>query len=145
MDIAIQFGYVLLGVIGLYWGAEWLVEGSTDVAFRFGVSPLVIGLTVIAFGTSSPELIVCINLNLSVNAEMAVDHGDTLIGTPPRVRAGHGPRHVVVAGGQRVAISRQIDREGAGYVRYGIGYHRPLTDGGTRAAFVVEEPALRHR
>ncbi len=47
---------VLLGVALLYWGGEALVHGSVSLARLLGLSPLVIGLTVVSFGTSSPEL-----------------------------------------------------------------------------------------
>ena len=40
--------YLILGIIGLYFGAEWLVGGSSKLALKIGVSPLVIGLTVVA-------------------------------------------------------------------------------------------------
>ena len=52
---------VVLLVVGLgvlYYGAEWLVTGSSKLAFSLGISPLIIGLTVVAFGTSAPELVV---------------------------------------------------------------------------------------
>ena len=52
---------ILLGLIGfvlLYYGAEWLVKGSSSLARSLGITPLVIGLTVVAFGTSTPELVV---------------------------------------------------------------------------------------
>ncbi len=55
MMTAIQ---LLAGLILLTVGAEGLVRGSARLALRFGVSPLVVGLTVVAFGTSSPELVV---------------------------------------------------------------------------------------
>jgi len=42
----------------LYFGAEWLVRGASGIALASGVKPLVIGLTVVAFGTSAPELVV---------------------------------------------------------------------------------------
>jgi len=47
-----------LGLVLLYYGAEALVKGSSSMALRLGVSPLLVGLTVVAFGTSSPELVV---------------------------------------------------------------------------------------
>ncbi|MEM9292974.1 MAG: calcium/sodium antiporter [Acidobacteriota bacterium] len=47
---------ILGGVVLLYLGGEALVRGASRVALRFGLSPLVIGLTVVAFGTSAPEL-----------------------------------------------------------------------------------------
>lgn len=50
----------VLGLVLLIGGAELLVRGASALAGRFGISPLVIGLTVVAFGTSSPELAVSI-------------------------------------------------------------------------------------
>lgn len=50
----------LIGLLMLYFGAEWLVKGSSVLARGFGLNPLVIGLTVVAFGTSAPELVVSI-------------------------------------------------------------------------------------
>lgn len=50
--------YLLAGLVLLYFGAEGLVRGSSSLALRLGLSPLVVGLTVVAFGTSSPELVV---------------------------------------------------------------------------------------
>jgi cation:H+ antiporter len=47
---------LVVGLVIVLWGAEWLVKGATRLAARFGVSPLVIGLTIVAFGTSTPEL-----------------------------------------------------------------------------------------
>ncbi|MGD9365475.1 MAG: sodium:calcium antiporter, partial [Desulfobacteraceae bacterium] len=50
---------VILGLIGfalLYYGADWLVKGSSSLARSLGITPIVIGLTVVAFGTSTPEL-----------------------------------------------------------------------------------------
>jgi len=55
--------YVLLFVGGvgvLYFGAEWLVRGAASAATHLGVSPIVLGLTVVALGTSAPELVVAL-------------------------------------------------------------------------------------
>ncbi len=49
-------GLILIGLVGLYFGAEWLVEGAVGVAERMNVPSAFISLTVIAFGTSLPEL-----------------------------------------------------------------------------------------
>jgi len=49
--------FLILGVAGLYFGAEWLVVGASRIALSLNVAPLVIGLTVVAFGTSMPELV----------------------------------------------------------------------------------------
>ncbi len=49
--------YLLLGFAGLIVGGEWLVRGAVSIARRFDVSPMVIGLTLVGFGTSMPELV----------------------------------------------------------------------------------------
>ncbi len=49
---------LLLGFLLLLKGADWLVKGSASIALKLGVSELVIGLTIVAFGTSMPELVV---------------------------------------------------------------------------------------
>ncbi|NIR61819.1 MAG: calcium/sodium antiporter [Gammaproteobacteria bacterium] len=48
----------IIGLVALYFGAEWLVRGGARLARSLGVGPLVVGLTVVAFGTSAPELVV---------------------------------------------------------------------------------------
>lgn len=49
---------IVLGFMALVKGADWLVDGASAIAKRFGISDLVIGLTVVAFGTSMPEFVV---------------------------------------------------------------------------------------
>lgn len=58
MDVLLDALRLLGGGLILYLGAEWLVKGSAGLAHAFGVKPLVIGLTVVAYGTSAPELAV---------------------------------------------------------------------------------------
>ena len=65
--------YIVISLVGLYFGASWLVKGAASAAERIGVTPLVVGLTVVAFGTSMPELIV------SVQSAFR-DHGDIAVG-----------------------------------------------------------------
>ncbi|MGO4998451.1 calcium/sodium antiporter [Oceanisphaera sp. W20_SRM_FM3] len=62
----------LAGLVLLVVGAEVLVKGASRLAGSFGISPLVIGLTVVAFGTSAPELAVSIKAALSDQASIAV-------------------------------------------------------------------------
>jgi len=50
--------FIVLGFVALVKGADWLVDGASAIAKRFGISDLVIGLTVVAFGTSMPEFVV---------------------------------------------------------------------------------------
>jgi cation:H+ antiporter len=49
---------LVVGLIALYFGAEWLVRGGASFALRMGLTPLMVGLTIVAYGTSTPELIV---------------------------------------------------------------------------------------
>jgi cation:H+ antiporter len=63
---------LLVGVLGLLWGADRFVEGSAGAARNFGISPMIIGLTVVSVGTSAPEIIVSINASLKAAGELAV-------------------------------------------------------------------------
>ncbi len=58
METLIDIFALLAGGLGLYFGAELLVKGSAGLAHALGVKPLIIGLTVVAYGTSAPELAV---------------------------------------------------------------------------------------
>jgi cation:H+ antiporter len=55
-ELALAWLWVILGLVGLVWGAYWMVEGAKKIAEFLGISQLVIGLTVVALGTSLPEL-----------------------------------------------------------------------------------------
>ncbi len=65
-------GLFVLGLVLLVAGAELLVRGASRLAARLGISPLVIGLTVVAFGTSAPELAVTVQAGLAGQADIAV-------------------------------------------------------------------------
>lgn len=54
----LTFTLLIVGFVALIMGANWLVDGATSVGIRAKLSPLIIGLTIVAFGTSLPELIV---------------------------------------------------------------------------------------
>ena len=56
--MTIELLLLVLGLTGLYFGSEWLVSGASRLARRYNVSPLIIGLTIVSFGTSAPELLV---------------------------------------------------------------------------------------
>ena len=64
--------YFIAGLICLIVGAEALVRGASRLASAFGISPLIIGLTVVAFGTSSPELAVSIKAGLDGQGAIAM-------------------------------------------------------------------------
>ncbi|MDP2818374.1 MAG: calcium/sodium antiporter [Polaromonas sp.] len=60
------------GLIGLIVGAELLVRGASKLALSFGISPLVVGLTIVAFGTSAPEVAVSVGAVLDGNSDIAI-------------------------------------------------------------------------
>ena len=62
---------LVIGIGCLVAGAELLVKGAAAIATKLGVQPVVIGLTVVAFGTSAPELAVSVGSGLSGNADVA--------------------------------------------------------------------------
>ena len=62
----------LAGLVALIVGAELLVRGASKLALSFGISPLVVGLTIVAFGTSAPEVAVSIGAVLDGKADIAI-------------------------------------------------------------------------
>ncbi len=72
MTIFVALLFIIFGFALLIKGAGWLVEGASSIAQRFGISNLVIGLTIVSFGTSAPELIVNILASLRGSADIAV-------------------------------------------------------------------------
>jgi cation:H+ antiporter len=63
---------LVVGVIVLYFGADWMVRGGAALGKNLGVSPMVVGLTVVSLGTSAPELFVSILATLRGSADIAV-------------------------------------------------------------------------
>lgn len=63
---------LVFGLLGLVVGGEFLIWGATRIASAAGVSALIIGLTIVAMGTSSPELVVSLHAGLTGNANIAV-------------------------------------------------------------------------
>lgn len=64
--------FLLIGTIGLFLGGESLIRGSSSLAIRIGISPLVVGLTIVAFATSSPELLVSLKAAIMGNSSIAL-------------------------------------------------------------------------
>ena len=60
------------GLILLYFGADWLVKGAVTISLKFGLSPLIVGLTVVALGTSLPEALVSIQATLDNQGGIAL-------------------------------------------------------------------------
>jgi len=70
--VSIGFIYLFIGSIMLFYGADFIVKGGSQLASRFGLSPIVIGLTVVAFGTSLPELVVSIVAAIEGSSPIAI-------------------------------------------------------------------------
>jgi cation:H+ antiporter len=68
----LDYVYVLIGLVGLFLGGESLVRGSVSIARRMSISPFVIGLTVVGFGTSMPELLVSLQAALDGVPDIAI-------------------------------------------------------------------------
>mgnify|MGYP000608827094 CR=1 FL=1 len=64
--------FLVLGLVLLFFGGEGLVRGSAALALRLGLTPLVVGLTVVAFGTSAPELVVSVEAALNGHGAIAI-------------------------------------------------------------------------
>ncbi len=71
MELSTLFWFVA-GLVSLVTGAEWLVKGASRLATAYGISPLVVGLTVVAYGTSAPELAVCVKAAWAGQADVAL-------------------------------------------------------------------------
>lgn len=67
-----MIGLVVVGIAGLVLGSKWLVDGAIFIAREFGVSELIIGLTIIAFGTSLPEVATSIMAAFKGESDIAV-------------------------------------------------------------------------
>lgn len=72
MDIFIQILLLVLGFVMLIKGADWFVDGAAGIAKRFGIPSLVIGLTIVAMGTSAPEAAISISAAFKGSADIAV-------------------------------------------------------------------------
>ncbi len=72
MTIAIDIGMLILGFTILVFGGDFLVKGAVGVAKKFNISPLIIGLTIIAAGTSAPEIITSCIASLKGNTDIAI-------------------------------------------------------------------------
>ena len=72
MGILIQTGLLLIGLLLILAGANYLVDGSSSIAKRFGISEFVIGLTIVGIGTSTPEMVVSFLSAFKGNADMAI-------------------------------------------------------------------------
>ena len=64
--------YLIIGTVLLYFGADWMVKSSVNIASKLNISRFVIGLTIVAFGTSLPELGVSVKAALYDKSGIAI-------------------------------------------------------------------------
>lgn len=72
MEVVIQLVLLVIGFVLLVKGADWFVDGASKVAEKFGIPQLVIGLTIVAIGTSLPEAAVSVSAALKGSAEITI-------------------------------------------------------------------------
>ena len=72
MEILLQVLLLVVGFVMLMKGADWFVEGASQIADRLGIPQLVIGLTIVAMGTSLPEAAVSISAATQGSAEITI-------------------------------------------------------------------------
>jgi cation:H+ antiporter len=72
MNIWLSVGYIVLGMIGLALGGKWIIDSATTIASNFGLSDTLIGLTILAIGTSLPELATAVVAAFKKNADLAI-------------------------------------------------------------------------
>ena len=68
----LDFMFIAVGLAGLVWSSDKFVEGAAAIANHAGMSPLLIGMTIVSLGTSAPEIVVSIMASLSGSGELAV-------------------------------------------------------------------------
>ena len=72
MEMLIQLGILAIGFVMLVKGSDWFVDGASSIATKFGIPQLVIGLTIVAMGTSAPEAAVSITAAFHGNADITI-------------------------------------------------------------------------
>ncbi|MEL6270856.1 MAG: sodium:calcium antiporter, partial [Chloroflexota bacterium] len=72
MELLLNIGFILVGLFGLFFGGNWLVTGASRIASKLGVPAIIVGLTVVAFGTSAPELMVSLQAAISGSSGIAL-------------------------------------------------------------------------
>ncbi|MBD5451865.1 MAG: calcium/sodium antiporter [Lachnospiraceae bacterium] len=72
--MVLQFVLLVVGFVLLMKGADWFVDGASKIADKFGIPHIVIGLTIVAFGTSAPEAAVSISAALKGSVDLAISN-----------------------------------------------------------------------
>ena len=72
MQVLMCVGLFLVGLVAIIKGADWMTDGAAAVAKRYGISTMVIGMTIVAIGSSAPEFVVSALAAFDGNTDMAI-------------------------------------------------------------------------
>lgn len=72
MDLLLNIFLFLIGLAAIVKGADWLTDGAASIARKFGIPTLVVGLTIVAMGSSAPELVVSVVSAIHGNVDIAL-------------------------------------------------------------------------
>ena len=72
MEMVLQILILVLGFVCLVKGSDWFVDGAAGIATKFGIPQLIIGLTIVAMGTSAPEAAVSITAAFNGSADITI-------------------------------------------------------------------------
>ncbi|MGN0374067.1 MAG: calcium/sodium antiporter [Butyrivibrio sp.] len=74
VPLGVQILFLILGFVFLMKGADWFVDGASSLADRLGIPQIVIGLTIVAFGTSAPEAAISITAGIQGSTDLAISN-----------------------------------------------------------------------
>ena len=72
MSLLTNTALFLVGLVAIVKGADWLTDGAASIAKRFGIPSVVVGLTIVAIGSSAPEFVVSVLSAIQGNADIAL-------------------------------------------------------------------------
>ena len=124
---------LVLGLALVVGGAEFLVSGASGIARKAGISEFVIGLTIVGFGTSCPELVVSLTGAFAGNADIAVGNviGSNIIRGKERITA-RGDT-VLLAGDRAILVTKAYED------RHTFLTEKTVKPGGKRAGHAIRE------
>lgn len=104
IETSLPWVMVAVGIVGLGQGAAWLVDGASRLALRLGVSPMVVGLVVVGFGTSMPEFAVSVRAALMGSGALSVGNavGSNIMNLLLVLGVSACLKPILVVGGDRV-------------------------------------------
>jgi cation:H+ antiporter len=104
IELFLPWVMVVVGIVGLGLGASWLVDGASRLALRLGVSPMVVGLVVVGFGTSMPEFAVSVRAALVGSGGLSLGNavGSNIMNLLLVLGVAAMLKPILVVGGERV-------------------------------------------